>query len=69
MPEVQKPVLEHAPTETRKEEITRGTDVVNLVTNVTGVRKTDCYCHYKMGINFQTGKLLWMTEPVYSLVE
>ena len=38
MPEVQKPVLEHAPT---KEEITRENDVVNLVTNVTEIRKTD----------------------------
>jgi len=41
MPEVQKPVLEHAPTETRKEEITRESDVVNLVTSVTEIRKTD----------------------------
>jgi hypothetical protein len=38
LPEVQKPVLEHAPTE---EEITRGGDVVNLVTSVTEIRKTD----------------------------
>ena len=40
MPEVQKPVLEHAPTEA-KEEITRETGVVNLVTSVTEIRKTD----------------------------
>jgi hypothetical protein len=38
MPEVQEPVLEHAPT---KEEITRGGDVVNLVTSVTEMRKMD----------------------------
>jgi hypothetical protein len=41
MPEVQEPVLEHAPTETREEEITRDGDVVNLVTSVTEIRKTD----------------------------
>jgi hypothetical protein len=44
MPEVQKPVLEHAPTKTREEEITRAGDVVNLVTRVINplsVRKTD----------------------------
>jgi hypothetical protein len=41
MPEVQKPVLEHAPTETREEEITRESDVIKLVTNVTNAQKTD----------------------------
>jgi hypothetical protein len=35
MPEMQKPVLEHAASETREEEITRETGVVKLVTNVT----------------------------------
>jgi hypothetical protein len=41
MPEVQKPVLEHAPTETRKEKVTQDSDVVKSVTSVTNIRKTD----------------------------
>ena len=39
LPEVQKPVLEHAPTKAREEEITRDGGVVNLVTSVTEIRK------------------------------
>jgi len=46
MPEVQKPLLEHAPTEAQNPQVTGDTlaqnsDVVNLVTSVTDVRKTD----------------------------
>ena len=41
MPEVQKPVLEHATPEAREEEITRENDVVNLVTSVTEIRIMD----------------------------
>ena len=46
MPKVQKPVLEHAQTETQNPQIANKTlsqnsDVVNLVTSVTKIRKTD----------------------------
>lgn len=46
MPEVQKPVLEHAPTEAQNPQVTDGkiaqnSGVVNLVTSVTEIRKMD----------------------------
>jgi hypothetical protein len=69
MPEVQKPVLEYAPTEAQNPQVTD--DILTQNTTAAtddlqgpNVRKTDdYYCHYRMGINFQTGKLLWMTDP------
>ena len=74
MPEVQKPVLEHAPTEAREEEITRDSDVVNLVTSVTEIRKTDSprvEVSYTMETYWSAGtaKLISMTEPVYKFIE
>ncbi len=46
LPEVQESVLEHAAPETQNAQVTdetlsQNSDVVNLVTNVTGIRKTD----------------------------
>ena len=75
MPEVQKPVLEHAPTETREEEITRETDVVNSVTSVTNplsVRKMDSprvEVSYTMVASLNPPRCFSMTEPVYKFIE
>ena len=74
MPEVQKSVLEYTAPEAQNPQVTGDTLAQNSVAatddlQASAVRKTDYYCHYTMGINFQTGKLLWMTEPVYIWVE
>ena len=80
MPEVQKPVLEHAPTEAQNPQVTDGkiaqnSDVVNLVTSVTEIRKMDKgqkYLSYEMNVwldpETRTATLLSMTEPVEIIV-
>ena len=60
---------------TREGEITQNSDVVNLVTSVTEIRKTDKgqkYLSYEMNVwldpETRTATLLSMTEPVEIIV-
>jgi len=72
MPEVQKPVLEYAPTEAQNPQVTDDTLAQNLPVETTvlqalDVRKTDNrrWFRYTMDVDFSAGpKLLSMTAPV-----
>ena len=76
MPEMQEPVLEHAPSEAQNPQVTDGKLAQNacidksVTTKGLSTENGQVYCHYTMVVGkWGTNEILSMSEPVYSRVE